>query len=134
MAAIKEIRQVLCSQLPLIMKKKFVSAKARIVFGEVRSVSNELENQYSLQFSKSAVKLDILLKFLLLCQVDIQKGSLKDNTKFNFLRIIWESKRSWGVHFSDFQSAWNPKFWAPGCTRIIKNLLFWDNRSVELML
>ena len=87
------------------MRRRFVSAKARTVFGEVRSVSNQFESQYSLQFSKNAVKLDILLKFLLLCQVDIQKGSLKDNTKFNFLGIFWESKRSWGVHFSDFQSA-----------------------------
>ena len=84
-------------------EKRFVSAKARIVFGEVRSVSNELENQYSLQFSKSAVKLDILLKFLLLCQVDIQKGSLKDNTKFNFLWIIWESKRSLESIFLTFR-------------------------------
>ena len=37
------------------------------------------------------------------CQVGIQGSSHKDNAKFNFLEITWESKRSWRVHFSDLQ-------------------------------
>ena len=35
----------------------------------------------------------------LLHQVDIQKSSGKDNGTFNFLGIIWDSKRSYRVHF-----------------------------------
>ena len=49
---------------------------------------------------KSAVKLSKpLLKFALLCRVDIQKHFCEDNAKFNFLGIVWVSKRSWRVHF-----------------------------------
>ena len=45
---------------------------------------------------KTAVELNILLlKFLMLCQVDTQKSSRKENAKFNFLCTGWESKRSW---------------------------------------
>ena len=43
---------------------------------------------------KRAVELDrLLLKFVLLCQVDIQESSREHNAKFNFLGIIQESKR-----------------------------------------
>ena len=38
----------------------------------------------------------LLLKFVLLCQVDIKESSGEDNAKFNFLEIIWESKVSPG--------------------------------------
>ena len=42
---------------------------------------------------KSAVELNILLlKFVLLCLVDIQESFREDNAKFNVLGIIWESK------------------------------------------
>ena len=44
---------------------------------------------------KSAAELNtLLLNFLLLFHVDIQESSCVDNAKFNFLGIIWESKRS----------------------------------------
>ena len=53
---------------------------------------------------KSAIELNILLlKFLLLCLVDIQESSREGNAKFNFLEIIWDSKRSWRVHFQAFR-------------------------------
>ena len=43
---------------------------------------------------KSAVELNrLLLKFILLCQVDIQESSREDNAKFNFLGISCESKK-----------------------------------------
>ena len=35
--------------------------------------------------------------------MDIQESSCEDNIKFNFLGIIWESKRSWGAHFQAFR-------------------------------
>ena len=72
------------------MRRRSVSTKARTVFAETKEVSAT-----SLR-SKSAVNLDrLLLTFLLLCQVDIHESSLEGNTKFNFLGIFWESKRSW---------------------------------------
>ena len=41
---------------------------------------------------KTAVELNrLMLKFVLLCQVGIQESSRKDNAKFNFLEITWES-------------------------------------------
>ena len=44
---------------------------------------------------KSVVELNrLLLKFLLLCHGVIQKGYCGGKAKFNFLGIIWESKRS----------------------------------------
>ena len=53
---------------------------------------------------KSVVELNsLLLKFLLLCHGVIQKGYFGDKAKFNFLGIIWESKRPWKIHFSGFQ-------------------------------
>ena len=49
---------------------------------------------------KSAVELNrLLVKFVLLCQVNIHERSREDNAKFNFLGIIWESKRSGRGHF-----------------------------------
>ena len=49
---------------------------------------------------KSVVKLSkLLLKFALLCRVNIQKKFCEDNAKFKFLGIIWVSERSWRVHF-----------------------------------
>ena len=46
---------------------------------------------------KSTVELNrLLLKFLLLCYVDIQESSCKGNAKFNFLGIIWQS-RAWQI-------------------------------------
>ena len=55
---------------------------------------------------ESAVELNrLLLKFVLLRQVDIQESSCKVNVKFNLLWIIWESKRSWRVHFLGLQRA-----------------------------
>ena len=42
---------------------------------------------------KSAVELNrLLLKFVLLCQVDIHNNFLEENAKFTFLGIICESK------------------------------------------
>ena len=53
---------------------------------------------------KSVVELNrLLFKFLLLCQVDIQESSREGNAKFNFLGIIWGSKRSWRAHFQAFR-------------------------------
>ena len=53
---------------------------------------------------KSVVKLNrLLLKLVLLCHGVIQKGYCEGKAKFNFLGIIWESKRSWKIHFSGFQ-------------------------------
>ena len=53
---------------------------------------------------KSCVELNRpLLKLVFLFFVDIYKSSRKGNAKFNFLGIIWESKRSRGIHFSGFQ-------------------------------
>ena len=63
---------------------------------------------------KSVVELNrLLLKFLLLCHgVVIQKGYCGDKAKFNFLGIIWESKKV--VEDSFFRS---PK--------ILKSIIFW---------
>ena len=47
----------------------------------------------------------LLLKFVVLCQMDILQSFREDNVKFNFLVIIWESKMSWRVHFVIFQRA-----------------------------
>ena len=53
---------------------------------------------------KSVVELNrLLLKFSLLCHGVIQKGYYEDKAKFNFVRIIWESKKPWKIHFSGFQ-------------------------------
>ena len=53
---------------------------------------------------KSAVEFNrLLMKFLLLCKVDIQESSGKDNAKFNFLGIIWSRKRSLRAHFQAFR-------------------------------
>ena len=39
---------------------------------------------------KGAVDLNrLLLKFVLLCHVDIRESSREENAKFNFLGIIW---------------------------------------------
>ena len=55
---------------------------------------------------KSAAELNrLLLKFVLLCQVDSQGNFLEGNAKFNFLGTIWKSDRSWRVHLSDFRRA-----------------------------
>ena len=35
--------------------------------------------------------------------MDIQESYREDNPKFNFLGIIWESKRSWRAHFQTFR-------------------------------
>ena len=53
---------------------------------------------------KGAVDLNrLLLKFVLLCHVDIRESSREENAKFNFLGIIWESKRSKRVLFAGFR-------------------------------
>ena len=68
---------------------------------------NKFKNRRSLWFlnHKSIVELNrLLLKFVLLRQVDIQKSSLKSNARFA-VRIIWENKISWRVCFSGFQRA-----------------------------
>ena len=55
---------------------------------------------------KSVVELNrLLLKFVLLGQVVIQESSREGSAKFNFLGIIWESKKSWRARSSDFQRA-----------------------------
>ena len=55
---------------------------------------------------KRAAELNrLLLKFVSLCQVNIQERSREDNVKFNFLGIIWGTKRSCRVHFLGFQKA-----------------------------
>ena len=53
---------------------------------------------------RNAVKLNrLLLKFLLLSQVDVQENSSEENIKLNFLGINWESKRFWGANFQAFR-------------------------------
>ena len=53
---------------------------------------------------KSPVKLNrLLLIAVLLSQIDILDSSCKENTKFNFLEIILESKMSWRLHFWAFK-------------------------------
>ena len=59
---------------------------------------------------KKVVELSLLIsvyltviKILLLCWVDIQESSRRDNAKFNVLRVIWESKKFWKVHFQAFR-------------------------------
>ena len=42
----------------------------------------------------------LLLKFVLLCQVNIQERFREVNAKFNLLEKIWEIKMSWRVNFS----------------------------------
>ena len=89
------------------------------------SVRNQLENQCNLYFlnHNSAVEFLLILKYstiikiLLLCQVDIQESSRKDNAKFNFLdfpEVIWESKRSWRAHFQAFKEPRNQNFCSLG--------------------
>ena len=70
---------------------------------EVRRISLRINTVWNFESIKSAVELNrLLLKLVLLYQVHIQESSCEDNTKLNFLVIIWESKRSWRVHLSGF--------------------------------
>ena len=108
-----------------------------------RNFSNEFENQYSLQFlnhEKCYWIEQITIKLVLLCHVNIQESSLEDNPKFNFLRIIWESKMSWRVHFFVFQKILKFKLFTlvttmdlpPEYTRFIMNLRMYNNPSINL--
>ena len=59
-----------------------MSTKARIVLTQVREAQGTSLRISALELNR------ILLKFLLLCYVDVQVNSLEDNAKFNFLGII----------------------------------------------
>ena len=61
----------------------------------------------------------LILKFVLLCQVGIQESSRKGNGKFSFLKITWESLRSWRVHFSGFKEPKIQNFHNHGDTSVI---------------
>ena len=67
---------------------------------------------------KSAVELNrLFLKFILLCQVKIHKSYCENIAKFNFLGIICESQRFWGVHFIKLSKGLKSKiFWNQGAT------------------
>ena len=67
---------------------------------------------------KSAVELNrLFLKFILLCQVKIHKRYCENIAKFNFLGIICESQRFWGVHFIKLSKGLKSKiFWNQGAT------------------
>ena len=68
---------------------------------------------------KSSVELNkLLLKFVLLC-LGIQESSRKDNAKFNFLGIIWESNMSWKKIFQDFREPKIQNFGNHGATYVI---------------
>ena len=77
---------------------------------------------------KSVLQLTrLLLKFLLLCCVDIQESFGKGDSKFNFLGIIWERKSSRRVHFFKLSESLKLKVLAtmeprPGYTGLITNL------------
>ena len=74
---------------------------------------------------KSALELNrLLLKFLLLCYVDLLEHSREDNAKFNFLGIRWENKRFWRVYFLGSQIQY---------TEFIKNLSLCATRGLERM-
>ena len=69
---------------------------------------------------KSAVELNgLLLKFSMLCHVNIQESSREDSAAFNFLGITRESKRSWRVHFSVGTMMLPPRY-----TGFVRNLSF----------
>ena len=86
------------------MRSRFMLTKAQIVLAQAKN--HQERNWESIQFaifksSKFAVELNrVLLEFLLLCHVHIQESSPEENAKFNFLRIIWESKGPEGSFFS----------------------------------
>ena len=88
------------------MSSRSVSIAALILLTlakEEMGMSLRTNTVCNFQTMKSAVKLNRpLLKFVLLCQVDIQESFCGDNVKFNFLGIILESKRSVRVNFSGF--------------------------------
>ena len=62
---------------------------------------------------KNAVELLLMLiystiiKILLICYVDIQESPHKDNAKFNFIGVIFDSKMSWRVHLQVFRELKN---------------------------
>ena len=62
--------------------------------------------------------------------MNIQQSSREDNAKFNFLGIIWGSKRSWRVHFQAFRELKVQNF---GYAGFITNLLFLATRRLERM-
>lgn len=84
----------------------------------------------------------ILLLEFLLCHTDIQESYCENNTKFNFLGIIWESKMSWRINFSGFPHQ-HPKFLKcphTFCFDLLfclhnnfqmKKLMFWDQALIE---
>ena len=82
---------------------------------------------------KRAVELDrLLLKFVLLCQVDIQESSREHNAKFNFLGIILKTP------YCRVSKSLKPRILAamvlpPGYTGFITNLPFRANQRLERM-
>ena len=71
---------------------------------EAAGTSLRINTVCNFQTVKSGAELNtLLLKFLLLCQVDIQESSRKDNAKFSFLGIVRE--RSLRDHVAGLQRA-----------------------------
>ena len=57
-----------------------------------------------------------MIRILLLCLVDTEESFRNDNAKLNFLGVIWESKRSWRVHFQPFREPKIQNFGNHGAT------------------
>ena len=91
----------------LNMISRHVPTKARVVLVQVKETPGRslgINTASTFWNMEIAVELNwLLVKFLLLCQVDIQKSSPEDNAKFNFLGIIWESKNTPTAYFSGFR-------------------------------
>ena len=118
-----------------------MSTKALIVLAlakEATGTNLRINTVRNFQSMKSGVELNRLFLKFVLCQVDIQENYSEDNAKFNFLGIIWESKMSWRVHFSDFQKSLKSKILASmvppsGCAGFITNLPLCATRRLERM-
>ena len=86
-----------------------MSTKAQIALAQAKETAGtslRINTVCNLQTVKSGAELNtLLLKFLLLCQLDIQESSRKDNAKFSFLGIVRQSQRSLRDHVAGFQRA-----------------------------
>ena len=86
------IRCVRCSRVPSYHEQQICVNYSTNCFGKSKSFRTKFENQYSLQFSHYVKGCGTeQTTIAMLFHLDIQESSCKDNAKFKFLRITWES-------------------------------------------
>ena len=61
--------------------------------------------------------------------MDIQESSREKNAKFNFLGVIWESKRSNRAHFKDFREPKMKSFGNHGAT----SRIYWVYNKLPIL-